>query len=66
MTPPDGLPLPFLAALSRNKRAMQQYARMSEEDRERVLRRVRAAVSGADMRLIVLSLDNSVSAQEYH
>ena len=61
-----GLPLGFMAALVQDKRAMQNFARMSEREQNEVLSRVRTAKSKADMQLIVMSISDSESAVEYH
>ena len=61
-----GLPLGFMAALVQDKRAMQNFAHMNESEQNKVLSRVRAAKSKADMQLIVMSISDSESAVEYH
>ena len=55
-----------MAALAQDKRAMQNFARMSEGERETVLSRARKAKTRADMQLIVESLSDAISATEYH
>ena len=61
-----GLPLGFMAALAQDKRAMRNFARMSEKEQDAVIRRARSAESKADMQLIVMSIADDVSAAEYH
>ena len=60
------LPIGFMAALAQDKRAMQNFARMSEGERETVLSRARKAKTRADMQLIAESLSDAISAAEYH
>lgn len=55
------MPLGLMYAMTQDKRAMKQYASLSEEEREKVLARARRAVSQADMQLIVMSLSDGVS-----
>ena len=58
------LPIGFMAALAQDKRAMQNFARMSEGERETVLSRARKAKTRADMQLLAASLSDCVSATE--
>ena len=58
------LPIGFVAAIVQDKRAMQNFAKMSEGERESVLRRARQAKTRADMQLLVASLSDVISAAE--
>ncbi|MBQ8173833.1 MAG: hypothetical protein IJ009_00350 [Clostridia bacterium] len=58
------LPIGFVAAIVQDKRAMQNFAKMSEGEREAVLRRARQAKTRADMQLITASLSDAISATE--
>ena len=59
---PDG----FVLELSRDKRAMQRFSALTREERDRVVTRARAARTRADMRLIVMSLDDRDEVREYY
>ena len=58
------LPIGFVAAIVQDKRAMQNFARMSEGERENVLSRARKAKTRADMQLLAASLSDVISATE--
>lgn len=58
------LPIGFVAAIVQDKRAMQNFAKMSEGERESVLRRARQAKTRADMQLLAASLSDAISAAE--
>ncbi len=61
----NDLPVGFILELAQDKRAMQKFSALSESERDRVVTRARLARTKADMRLIVLSLSEGVSAQEF-
>ena len=58
------LPIGFVAAIVEDKRAMQNIAAMSEEERNKVLSRARKAKTRADMQLLAASLSDVISAAE--
>ena len=58
------LPIGFVAAIVEDKRAMQNFAAMSEEERNKVLSRARKAKTRADMQLLAASLSDVISAAE--
>lgn len=58
------LPIGFVAAIVQDKRAMQNFAAMSEEERSKVLSRARKAKTRADMQLLAASLSDVISAAE--
>lgn len=58
------LPIGFVAAIVQDKRAMQNFAAMSEEERNKVLSRARKAKTRADMQLLAASLSDTISAAE--
>lgn len=58
------LPIGFVAAIVQDKRAMQNFAAMSEEERNKVLSRARKAKTRADMQLLAASLSDVISAAE--
>lgn len=60
------LPIGFAFALTQDKRAMQNFARMSDGERKAVLLRAERARTRADMQLIVSSLSDSVGCHEDH
>lgn len=59
------MPLGLMYELTKDKRAMQNYATLSEQERQRILTRAKKAESKEDMRLIVMSLSDKTSAVEY-
>lgn len=59
------MPLGLMQELTKDKRAMQNYAELSEQERHRILMRARKAQSKEDMHLIVMSLSDKTSAVEY-
>ncbi len=65
MTKKD-LPLHFLYALAQDKRAMQNFAGLSDKERDAVLSRAMAATSRADMQLIAQSLSDEMGCVEHH
>lgn len=58
------LPQGLLLELVRDKRAMQGFSALTESERECILARARAARTGADLRLVVLSLCERSEAHE--
>ena len=58
------LPIGFVAAIVQDKRAMQNFAKMSEGERKAVLSRARKAKTRADMQLLAASLSDVISATE--
>lgn len=65
MTKKD-LPLSFLYALTQDKRAMRNFAGLSDKERDAVLSRAQAATSRADMQLIAQSLSDEMGCVEHH
>lgn len=59
------MPLGLMHELTKDKRAMQNYAALSEQERQRILIRAKKAESKEDMHLIVMSLSDKTSAVEY-
>lgn len=59
---PEGL----LLELARDARARQRFSALSRQERDRVVTRARAARTRADMRLIVMSLDDRDEVREYY
>ena len=58
-------PQRFLQAMVQDKRAMQAYAALKREERERLLSQASLASTKADIDAIVLSLYESTSAVEF-
>ncbi len=61
-----GLPIAFLSALAEDKRAMQNFAGLSDKERDAVLSRAMSATSRADMQLIARSLSDEMGTVEHH
>ena len=59
------MPIGLMHELTKDKRAMQNYAALSEQERQRILTRAKKAESKEDMQLIVMSLSDKTSAVEY-
>ncbi len=62
---PCDLPIGFMTELAQNKAAMQTFSALSESERDRVVARARSARSRAELRLVVQSLSQKISAREY-
>ena len=54
-----------MSELVRDKRAMQNYASLSEQEKSVILLKARKAQSKDDMRVIVTSLSDKIGAEEY-
>lgn len=59
------IPLAFISELVKDKRAMQNYASLSEQEKSVILLKARLAQSQDDMRVIAMSLSDKTSAEEY-
>ena len=59
------IPLAFMCELVKDKRAMQNYASLSEQEKSVILLKVRKAQSQDDMRVIAMSLSDKIGAEEY-
>ena len=59
------IPLGLMRELVKDKRAMQNYASLSEQEKSVILLKARKAQSKDDMRVIAMSLSDKIGAQEY-
>ena len=59
------IPLMLMHELVKDKRAMQNYASLSEQEKSVILLKARKAQSKDDMRVIVTSLSDKIGAEEY-
>ena len=59
------IPLGLMQELVKDKRAMQNYASLSEQEKSVILLKARLAQSKDDMRVIAMSLSDKISAREY-
>ena len=59
------MPIGLMFELTKDKRSMQNYAALSEQERQKILLRARKAQTKEDMHLIVMSLSDKESAVEY-
>ncbi len=59
------IPLGLMHELVKDKRAMQNYASLSEQEKSVILLKARLAQSQDDMRVIAMSLSDKIGAEEY-
>ena len=59
------IPLAFMSELVKDKRAMQNYASLSEQEKSVILLKARLAQSKDDLRVIAMSLSDKIGAEEY-
>ena len=54
-----------MSELVKDKRAMQNYASLSEQEKSVILLKARLAQSKDDLRVIAMSLSDKIGAEEY-
>ncbi len=58
------LPFGLMYVMAQDKRAMQHFARMNEQEKNGIIEKARGAMSEAELKLIVMSLSDGTSAVE--